>query len=380
LSIADGRGRFGGPFAGKRHDPSVILFNHDCDKAEMMTEAQVHKVRFEPVGIEMEVEEGETVLDAAFRQGISLMHGCKEGQCGSCKSKLIDGDIELLKYSTFALPDYESETDHVLLCRTHAFSDVSFELLNYDEDLLRRSIAVKSFAGRVAKISELTSDIRLLEIEIERPLKFWAGQYVDLTLGDGAITRAFSMANAPGESSNLSFIIKKYPNGAFSSQLDGKLAVGDQLTAKGPYGTCFRREERPGPMLLIGGGSGMSPLWSILADHIASGEQRPVRFFYGARTRADLFYLDELSAITAKLKDFKFIPALSHEADGGWEGETGFVHEVVLRHLREDKLIGAIDAYACGPTPMIDAVLPVLQVNGVEPDHIYFDKFTPAVR
>ena len=148
----------------------------------MMTEAQVHKVRFEPVGIEMEVEEGETVLDAAFRQGISLMHGCKEGQCGSCKSKLIDGDIELLKYSTFALPDYESETGHVLLCRTHAYSDVSFELLNYDEDLLSRSIAVKAFPGRVAKISALTSDIRLLEIEIEKPLKFWAGQYVDLTL------------------------------------------------------------------------------------------------------------------------------------------------------------------------------------------------------
>ena len=123
----------------------------------MMTEAQVYKVRFEPLGIEMEVEEGETVLNAAFRQGISLMHGCKEGQCGSCKSKLIDGDIELLKYSTFALPDYESETGHVLLCRTHAFSDVSFELLNYDEDLLSRSIAVKAFEGRVANISALTT-------------------------------------------------------------------------------------------------------------------------------------------------------------------------------------------------------------------------------
>ena len=346
-----------------------------------MSEAQVHKVRFEPVGVEMEVAEGETVLDAAFRQGISVMHGCKEGQCGSCKSKLVDGDIELLKYSTFALPDYESETGHVLLCRTHAYSDVSFELLNYDEDLLSRSIAVKAFAGRVTGISALTSDIRLLEIELDRPLKFWAGQYVDLTLEDSGITRAFSMANAPGESTNLRFIIKKYPNGAFSSKLDGELGVGDAVVAKGPYGTCFRREERTGPMLLIGGGSGMSPLWSILTDHIESGEQRPVRFFYGARTRADLFYLEELATIAAKLKDFKFIPALSHaEAGEKWEGETGFIHEVVLRHLRGENLTGAIDAYACGPTPMIDAVLPILQMNGVEPDHIYFDKFTPAVR
>jgi propane monooxygenase reductase subunit len=219
-------------------------------KAEMMTVAQVHKVRFEPVGIEMEVEEGETVLDAAFRQGIALMHGCKEGQCGSCKSRLIDGDIELLKYSTFALPDYEHETDHILLCRTHAFSDVSIELLNYDEDLLRRSIAVKAFHGRVAKVSVLTSDIRLLEVEIENSLRFWAGQYVDLALDDGTVTRAFSMANAPSEGQHLRFIIKKYPNGAFSSQLDGKLRAGDALVAKGPYGTCFRREARSGPMLL----------------------------------------------------------------------------------------------------------------------------------
>ena len=221
----------------------------------------------------------------------------------------------------------------------------------------------------VVKMAELRS------VEAAYPL------YGTMTLQDGSITRAFSMANPPDDGSNLRFIIKKYPNGAFSSQLDGKLAVGDVVTAKGPYGTCFRREERPGPMLLIGGGSGMSPLWSILADHIGSGEQRPVRFFYGARTRADLFYLDELAAIAARLNDFKFVPALSHAETGdGWDGETGLIHEVVLRHLREEKLSGAIDAYACGPTPMIDAVLPVLQMNGVEPDHIYFDKFTPAVR
>jgi propane monooxygenase reductase subunit len=286
-----------------------------------------------------------------------------------------------LKYSTFALPDYEKETDHVLLCRTHVYSDVSFELLNYDEDLLSRSIAVKEFAGRVAKLSALTHDIRLLEIEIDKPLKFWAGQYVDLTLPGRSITRAFSMANAPSEGARLRFIIKKYPDGAFSSLLDGGLNVGDAVIAKGPYGTCFRRENRPGPMLLIGGGSGMSPLWSILADHVESGEQRPVRFFYGARTRADLFYLEELASIAAKLPDFRFIPALSHATvDDKWEGETGFVHEVVLRHLREEKLSGVIDAYACGPTPMIDAMLPVLQMNGVEPDHIHFDKFTPAMR
>jgi propane monooxygenase reductase subunit len=341
----------------------------------------IYRVRFEPVGVEMDVFEGETVLDAAFRQGISVMHGCKEGQCSSCKSLLIEGDIDLLKHSTFALPDYQRETNHILLCRTLVYSDITVELLNYDEDLMRRSIAVREFAATLAAITPLTHDIRLLEIELDAPLRFWAGQYVDLTIPGTGITRSFSMANPPSEQRKLRFIIKRYPQGAFSALLDDGLTVGQALTAKGPYGTCFRREERSGPLLLIGGGSGMSPLWSILQDHIESGEQRAVRFFYGARTRRDLFHLDEFAAIVAKLPDFRFIPALSDAApDDGWTGETGFIHDVVQRTLRAEDLGDEIDAYSCGPPPMIDAVLPVLQMAGVEPDHIYFDKFTPAVR
>lgn len=343
---------------------------------------KIHRVRFEPVGVEMNVMEGETVLDAAFRQGISVMHGCKEGQCSSCKSLLVEGDIELLKYSTFALPDYQKDTDHILLCRTLAYSDITVELLNYDEDLMRRSIAVKEFDAVLTGIAPLTHDIRLLEIELSEPLRFWAGQYVDLTIPDSGITRSFSMANAPSEQSRLRFIIKRYPQGAFSALLDDGLQVGQRLTAKGPYGTCFRREQRTGPMVLIGGGSGMSPLWSILHDHVESGENRPVRFFYGARTRRDLFYLEEFAALTAKLPDFRFIPALSHaEPDDAWTAETGFIHDVVSRTLRAEGLDGNdIDAYSCGPPPMIDAVLPVLQMSGVESERIYFDKFTPAVR
>jgi propane monooxygenase reductase subunit len=340
----------------------------------------VHRVHFEPVGVEMDVLEGETVLDAAFRQGVSLMHGCKEGQCSSCKALLIEGDIELLKYSTFALPDYQKDTDHILLCRTLAYSDLTVELLNYDEDLMRRSIPVRSYDATLTGITPLTHDIRLLEIELEEPLRFWAGQYVDLTIPGTGITRSFSMANTPKQQTSLSFIIKRYPQGAFSAQLDGGLQAGQRLTAKGPYGTCFRREERSGPMLLIGGGSGMSPLWSILHDHVESGEERPIRFFYGARTRRDLFYLEEFAALTAKLPDFRFIPALSHaEPDDAWTAETGFIHDVVARTLRVEGFEDEIDAYTCGPPPMIDAVLPILQMAGLEPEQIHVDKFTTAV-
>ncbi len=346
-----------------------------------MSEKTVHTVRFEPVGVEMEVEEGEWLLDAAFRQGIAVPHGCREGQCSSCKCLLVDGDIEVQDYSTFALADYERETGHILLCRSYAFSDVTIELLNFDEDLMRRAIAVKTFDGVLSAVTSLTHDTRLLEVQLERPMKFWAGQFVEIGVPSGAsiVARSYSMASTQSTPKTLQFIIRKYPDGAFSSLIDSTLTPGTAVTLKGPFGMCFRREGRAGPMVLVGGGSGMSPLWAILQDHIESGEQRPIRFFYGARTRKDLFFLAEFAAVAAKLVDFEFIPVLSQatEADA-WSGETGFVHEAVERILREQALPGELDAYTCGPPPMIDAVLPVLRRLGIALDHTYVDKFTPA--
>jgi propane monooxygenase reductase subunit len=346
-----------------------------------MTDNAIHTVRFEPVGVEIEIEEGETVLEAAFRQGVSLMHGCKEGQCASCKSILCQGDAELLKYSTFALSDAEREQDRVLLCKTVAYSDLVIELLNFDESLLSRSIPVRSFNTQVTQVQSLTHDIRRLEILSDESLKFWAGQYVDITVPGSGVTRSFSMANPPSQAKMLEFIIKIYPGGAFSTLLKETLKKNDPLEIKGPYGTCLRQENRIGTMLLIGGGSGMAPLLSILTDLVESGEQRPVRFFYGARTRSDLFMQDRIAELGSHLDDFSFIPALSGPGvEPDWVGETGFVHDVVDRFLKRESVQGEADAYACGPPPMIDAVLPVLQMNGVESENIHVDKFTVAIR
>lgn len=344
-----------------------------------MAATKVHTVRLEPVGVELEVEEGEWVLDAAFRQGIAVPHGCREGRCSSCKCVLVEGDAEVENYSTFALPDYERDSGHVLLCRTYAYSDLTVELLNYDEELMRRSIAVKSYDAVLQRVTALTHDIRLLEVRLAQPIKFWAGQYVELTVPGAGVTRSYSMASTPAHPDTLQFVIRKYPQGAFSSLVDTALQPGTPLQVKGPFGSCFRREQRSGPMLLVGGGSGMSPLWSILHDHLRSGEQRPIRFFYGARARRDLFFLDELAAIAQRLPDFQFVPVLSQAEPGdAWSGETGFVHEALERVVRAQRLAGEIDAYTCGPPPMIDAVLPALQRLGVAPEHTHVDRFTPA--
>lgn len=337
-----------------------------------------YNVHFEPVDVDMEVEEGETVLKAAFRQGIFLMHGCKEGQCGSCKSILLDGDIDLMKYSTFALPDFEKEQNYILLCRTIPFSDLTIELVNYDEDILKRAIPVKSYPATITAIQALTHDIRLLQVELDegQRLRFWAGQYADLTLPDTGITRSFSMANTPQHNERLEFMIKLYPDGAFSSQLDGRLKPGDKIVVTGPYGITIRRENNPQPMILVGGGAGLGPLWSMVNDLVEKGEQRPVKFFYGVRAKRDLFYLDRFAQLAEQLPDFEFIPALSDpQPQDHWEGETGFIHEVVNRRLDRFSADNDVDAYLCGPPPMIDACIPVLRQKLIDPENIHFDKF-----
>jgi len=336
-----------------------------------------YSVRLEPIGVEMDVEDGETVLQAAFRQGITLMHGCKEGQCSSCKSVLLDGDAEHEDFSTFALSEPEQAEGKVLLCRLFAYSDLEIELLNYDEELLSNWIPARKFGGTVASIENLTHDIRKLDIELDEAMAFNAGQFADITIPGSGVTRSYSMANPPANGKTLSFIIKIYADGAFSSLLSERLNVGDPIELEGPFGTSFRNKKHDGPTLLVGGGSGMAPLWSILNDIIDNGEQRPVRLFYGARARKDLFYLDEIAEMAKKLDDFEFVPALSEPDPGDdWDGATGFIHEVVAAAYPDR--VPDLESYACGPPPMVEALLPVFQKIGIDADNIHLDKFTQA--
>ena len=334
-----------------------------------------HRVRFEPVGLEIEVREDETVLDGAFRQGVMLMHGCKEGQCSACKSFLVDGEIDMEKYSTFALADYESEEGYVLLCRTHAYSDLTVELINYDEEILKAGVPIQRVATRIVAIEALTHDIRRLRLALVEPteLSFLPGQYVDISIPGTQEHRSFSMANTPSTADHLDFMIKLYPGGHFSGLLDGGLAVGDALEVIGPYGTFFLRES-VARLVFVGGGAGMAPLVSLLTAMVEGGVTRPVTYYYGARTQADLFYLAELAVLAGQLPGLTFIPALSDAAaDDTWSGERGFITDVLGRY--EPDLRDA-DLYLCGPPPMIDAAMDVLLAKGADSKRIFFDKFT----
>jgi propane monooxygenase reductase subunit len=339
---------------------------------------KTHTVRFEPVGIEMEADEDETILNAAFRQGIMLMHGCKEGQCSACKSFLLDGEVDLDKYSTFALPDFEEAEGWTLLCRAHAYSDVEVELINYDEEILHGGSPPRTVRTRVTAAVPLTHDIRLLRLKVEddEPFSFRPGQYVDIRIpGHEEEHRSFSMANTTSVPDELEFMIKLYPGGRFSGLLqDESVSVGDELEVTGPYGVFTLRSSSPRRLVFIGGGAGMAPILCLLRAMAEDGVERPATYYYGARTPTDLFHLEELEELGRRLPGFTFVPALSEASDGdGWAGESGLITEVVDR-LEDD--LAEVDAYLCGPPPMVDAAIALLEAKGVPEEHIYFDKFT----
>jgi propane monooxygenase reductase component len=340
--------------------------------------ADKHVVRFEPVGIEIEVGEDQTILRAAAEQGIMLMHGCKEGQCSSCKSFVLDGeDIELDKYSTFALPDYEKEEGYTLLCRAHPYEDVTIELLNFDEDMIRSGLPIVEAVAEVVSNEPVTHDMRHLVLRLIEPqeLKFFPGQYVDITVPGTAQSRSFSMANTSSrDDGRLEFVIKVYPDGLFSHFLATRVAVGDRLELSGPFGVFTLREGQDVDLIFLGGGAGMAPILSLLRSMAERGIARKATYYYGARRRWDLCFEKELRALEESLPSFSYVPALSEPAaDDDWEGEVGLITDVVRR------LAGGLKgahAYVCGPPPMVEAALPMLMTAGVEEKRIYYDKFT----
>jgi propane monooxygenase reductase component len=325
-----------------------------------------HTVRFEPVGIEIEVNEDETILNAAFRQGIMLMHGCKEGQCSACKSFILDGEVDLDRYSTFALPDFEEAEGWTLLCRAHPYSDMEIELINYDEEIIHGGVPPRTVSTSVEAVEPLTADIYYLRLKPAEPIEYKPGQYVDIRIPDSEHHRSFSMAGTSPDV--LEFMIKYYEGGKFSGLLkDGAVKPGDTIDVTGPYGVFTLRPSSPRRLLFIGGGAGMAPILSLLRHMQDSASEREAVYYYGARTEADLFHLEELAGLPGG-----FVPALSEDSNG-WEGESGLITDVVDR-LEAD--IAEVDAYVCGPPPMVEATIALLERKGVPEAHIYFDKFT----
>ena len=333
-------------------------------------------VQVQPFNEVISCEDGETVLAAVLRKGLFIRYGCKSGGCGTCKIHVIEGDVEEAHLS-FALSNSERDEGIFLACSSIPLEDcvIDVSAMELTEDEFRAGDKTANYGTVLEKLEHLTHDIRYLRLRLQGPpkLSFVAGQFVNVEAPGTQATRSYSMANAPHEPDVIELIVKVLPNGVFSGYLEREAAPGDHIRVEGPFGTLkVRLSHRR--ILMIAGGSGMAPLLAMLTDLAAKGNERPVTFFFGARTVNDLYCRDRIAQLSEKMA-IDFVPVLSESWPDDWEGEIGFVTDAVARRLPN---LEGYDAYLCGPPPMIDAATPMLIQRGVRPRNIYFDAFAPS--
>lgn len=336
-----------------------------------------YELTIEPIGQTIEVEEGQTVLDAALRAGIYLPHACCHGLCATCKVQVLDGDVDHGEASTFALMDFEREEGKTLACCCRLESDAVIEA-EIEEDPDAMNYPVEDYEGEVVRIEALTPTIRGIWLKLDHPMQFQAGQYVNLEVAavDGK-TRAFSIASAPQSPDMIELNIRIVPGGEVTTWLHEQLKVGDRLTLTGPYGRFFVKKSANVPLVFMAGGSGLSSPKSMIEDLLAEGCTLPMTLVYGQRNRSELYYDAEFRALAEKYPNFTYVPALSHEpAESDWQGFRGFVHEAAKAHFDND--FRGRKAYLCGPPAMIEACITTLMQGRLFERDIYMEKFFSA--
>ena len=331
----------------------------------------------EPLGATIEVEEGQTLLDAALRQGIYIPHACGHGLCGTCKVHVAEGEVEHGAANPFALMDFERDEGKALACCATLLSDAVIEA-DIDDDPDARVIPVRDFHTTVSRIESLTPTIKAIWLKLDGPIDFQAGQYVQLRLPGVEGDRPFSIANSPQQvaaSGEIEINVRIVPGGAGTAYLHERLKVGDSIELSGPYGRFFVRESAQMPLLFMAGGSGLSSPRSMILDLLERGSTMPITLVYGQRNLAELYYDAEFRALAAQHANFSYVPALSEDA-AGFAGAKGFVHDAAREHFKGD--FSGRKAYLCGPPPMIEACLAALMQGRLYERDIYAEKFITA--
>ena len=333
-----------------------------------------YTLTIEPLGQSIDVEEGQTILDASLRAGIYLPHACGHGLCATCKVDVIDGEVDHGEASNFALMDYERDQGKCLACCATLQSDITIEAeIDADDDA--RNLPVQDFVGTVTRIEDLTPTIKGIWFKLDRPLDFQAGQYVNLHLPQIG-QRAFSLANCPG-TEEIELNIRIVPGGKGTTWIHESLKVGDTLPISGPYGRFFVKKSTQTPSLFMAGGSGLSSPRSMIQDLLTEGSNLPITLVYGARNKAELYYHEEFLALQKKYPQFTYLPALSDEpAESDWTGFRGFVHEAAKANFDND--FRGNKAYLCGPPVMIEACIATLMQGRLFERDIYTEKFLSA--
>lgn len=340
-----------------------------------------HQIIIKPSEHTLTVAPGETILQAALREGFSLPYGCRNGSCGICKGKVLKGAVDYGHYNEETLTVDEKQDGMALFCCASPLSDLVVEC---HEISATKDIEIKTLPCRVEKLERVAPDVMIisLKLPVNQRLQFLAGQYIDILLEDGK-RRSFSLANAPHDDEFLQLHARNYPGGVFAEHVFSRMKVKDMLRFEGPLGSFFLRDAPEDvPIIFLASGTGFAPIKSIL-EHVfyqesSKGGKRRMTLYWGVRTKADLYLADLAEQWQLEHENFTFIPVLSEALpEDNWKGREGLVHEAVLQDY---STLEKYQVYACGSPIMVKAAYQdFTALRNLSKDGFFSDVFTPSI-
>ncbi|MCK6408635.1 CDP-6-deoxy-delta-3,4-glucoseen reductase [Thauera sp.] len=330
-----------------------------------------HRISLQPGDHPFEADDDQTVLEAALGAGLLLPHGCRDGACGACKGRVLEGRVDYGRYVAGALTAAERAEGLALFCCAKPLTDLVVQARTVSR---ADEIPVKKLPCRVQKLERLADDVMVVDLKLpaSENFAFRAGQYVDILLADGQ-RRSFSIANAPHDGGHLELHVRRIDGGRFTGHVFATMKEKEILRFEGPLGSFWLREDSTRPIVMIAGGTGFAPIKGLVEHAIHAGLTRPVTLYWGARTRSGL-YMDALARTwETALPGLRYVPVLSDEA---WEGRCGLVHQAVLDDFAD---LSGFDVYACGAPAMIDAARAnFCAERGLPAEAFFADAFTFA--
>ena len=329
-----------------------------------------------PSGRSYSANDGEPLLAAAIRQGIGLPYGCKDGACGSCKCKKLEGKVMHGAHQLKALSLDEEANGFILTCCGVAESDVVLESRQVTDE---SAFPVRKMPARVTSLELLSSDVMVVRLQLPASdvLKYHAGQYVEFLLRDGE-RRSYSMANAPFtqlDKPGMEIHIRHMPGGKFTDHVFAGMKEKEIVRIEGPYGSFFLREDSAKPMVLLASGTGFAPIKALIEQMQFKNMQRPAVLYWGGRRPADLYMNDWVLSKVAEMPLLRFVPVVSNALpEDHWTGRTGFVHKAVLEDFPD---LSKHQVYACGaPIVVESAKSDFSAMAGLPDDEFFADAFT----
>ena len=314
---------------------------------------------------------GETVADAAYRQGINIPLDCRDGACGACKCFAEAGQYDLGEdYIDDALSAAEAEQGYVLTCQMRAESDCVVRV-PASSDVCKTQQA--SFEAAISAVRQLSGSTIALSIKGEAlsKLAFLPGQYVNLRVPGSEQSRAYSFSSLPKDG-EVSFLIRNVPGGLMSSFLTNLAKAGDSMTLAGPLGSFYLREIKR-PLLLLAGGTGLAPFTAMLEKIAEQGSAHPLHLIYGVTHDFDLVEMDKLEALAARIANFTYSACVA-SPDSSYPHKGYVTQHIAPQHLND----GDVDVYLCGPPPMVEAVSQYIREQGIQPANFYYEKFAAS--